>query len=100
MREIAARTAELEAANARVGANRGDAHCGISRQRRFARTILNTAHDAFVAMNGHGQIMEWNRQAEDIFGWRRDEVLGKKLVEMIVPHSSAKNIGPAWKSSW
>ena len=85
MREIAARTAELEAAKARSEQTVVTRTAELRDSEDFARTILNTAHDAFVAMNGHGQITEWNVQAEVIFGWRRDEVLGKQLVEMIVP---------------
>ncbi len=85
MREIAARTAELEAAKARSEQTVVTRTAELRDSEDFARTILNTAHDAFVAMNGQGQITEWNCQAEVIFGWRRDEVLGKQLVEMIVP---------------
>jgi two-component system, sensor histidine kinase and response regulator len=86
MCEIAQRTAELEAANARSEQTVVARTAELRDSEDFAKTILSTAHDAFVAMNGHGQITEWNVQAEVIFGWRRDEVLGKQLVELIVPN--------------
>jgi PAS domain S-box-containing protein len=54
---------------------------------QLARGILNTALDGFVQMNEVGAITDWNRQAEKIFGWRREEVLGKSFVELIVPES-------------
>jgi PAS domain S-box-containing protein len=49
------------------------------------RKIVDTAHDAFVAMDSEGRITDWNRQAELTFGWPRAEVLGRLLEEMIVP---------------
>ena len=51
------------------------------------RSILDTAHDAFVGMDTEGVIVEWNRQAERMFGWMRDEAVGTPLHETIVPLS-------------
>jgi diguanylate cyclase (GGDEF)-like protein/PAS domain S-box-containing protein len=51
---------------------------------RFRR-LIETSSDAFIAMNVEGQITEWNRQAEIIFGWSRDEILGRRLVDTVVP---------------
>ncbi|WP_198402787.1 PAS domain S-box protein [Methylomonas koyamae] len=49
------------------------------------RSIVNTALDAVVQMNGRGEISGWNRQAEAIFGWQADQVLGRPLHETIIP---------------
>ncbi len=49
------------------------------------REILQTAHDAFVAMDCDGLITDWNPQAQASFGWSRDEVLGHELAETIIP---------------
>ena len=53
---------------------------------RLARGIINTALDAFVQMDDQGTISDWNSQAENIFGWTRDEAVGAKLSELIIPH--------------
>ncbi|MBS0210181.1 MAG: response regulator [Planctomycetes bacterium] len=50
-----------------------------------ARTIINAAYDAFVAMNPAGEIIDWNQQAEATFGWRRAEVLGRVLADVVIP---------------
>lgn len=50
-----------------------------------ARAIFETAHDAYVAIDPDSAILEWNRQAEEIFGWRRDEVVGRNMAELIIP---------------
>jgi two-component system sensor histidine kinase/response regulator len=52
---------------------------------RQTRLILDTAHDAYVAMDGEGRITDWNRQAEAVFGWSRGEVVGRLVVETIIP---------------
>ena len=49
------------------------------------RRILETAQDAFVAMDREGRIVGWNRQAEKIFGWPRDEALGRLVADTLVP---------------
>ena len=51
----------------------------------LARLIIDTAHDAFVAIDEDNRVIDWNRQAEAMFGWRREEILGKPLAETIVP---------------
>lgn len=49
------------------------------------RRILESANDAFVAMNANGIVTEWNQQAELTFGWPRADALGKLLSELIIP---------------
>ena len=51
----------------------------------FARSILDTAHDAFVSIDAAGRIIDWNQAAERTFGYPRDEVLGRPLTDTIVP---------------
>jgi diguanylate cyclase (GGDEF)-like protein/PAS domain S-box-containing protein len=49
------------------------------------RSIVETAPEAFISADSNGCIVEWNRQAEEEFGWSRDEVVGGLLAETIVP---------------
>lgn len=49
------------------------------------RLIIDTAHDAFIAMNAEGKVIDWNRQAEITFGWKRTEILGKPMADLIIP---------------
>jgi PAS domain S-box-containing protein len=57
----------------------------LARSEARAHLILNTAHDAFVGVNSRGEIVDWNAQAEIIFGWPRDEVVGAALADTIIP---------------
>ncbi|MCA9080105.1 MAG: PAS domain S-box protein [Planctomycetaceae bacterium] len=43
------------------------------------------ALDAVIGMDEAGLVTAWNRQAEKVFGWRREEVLGKPVAELIIP---------------
>jgi PAS domain S-box-containing protein len=54
---------------------------------RAARGIIDTALDAFVQMDEAGTIVEWNRQAEVVFGWPRAEAIGRPLAGTIIPPS-------------
>jgi PAS domain S-box-containing protein len=60
-----------------------------------AHLILDTAHDAFVGMDSDSVITTWNAQAEQTFGWTREEALGRNLAETIIPlpYRDAHNSG-------
>lgn len=50
------------------------------------RLIMSASLDAVVCMDTNGKISLWNIQAEKLFGWKKEEVLGMELSETIVPH--------------
>ena len=50
------------------------------------QTIFSAAPDAVIVMDDGGKIMKWNSMAEILFGWTTDEVLGRPLSEIIIPH--------------
>lgn len=49
------------------------------------RAILDTALDAFVVMDSNGMVAAWNAEAERLFGYPREEAVGRKLADLIVP---------------
>jgi PAS domain S-box-containing protein len=49
------------------------------------RAIFDTALDSVITMDHEGRITEFNRAAEETFGYRQSEVLGRPLDEMIIP---------------
>lgn len=54
---------------------------------RHDRLLLDIALDAIVDMNEGGTITNWNAQAMTLFGWTREEAIGRPLHETIVPPS-------------
>lgn len=47
--------------------------------------IMNAALDAIICIDTTGIITVWTKQAETIFGWTSEEIVGKKLVDTLVP---------------
>ncbi len=54
---------------------------------RQARTlaILEGSPDAIVAADSGLRLVAFNKAAEELTGWRRDEVLGKDMPEVLIP---------------
>jgi PAS domain S-box-containing protein len=51
----------------------------------YAHAILDAALDPFVTVDHRGFVLEFSRAAESTFGYRRADVLGRELAELIVP---------------
>jgi len=49
------------------------------------RRIIETANDAFIELSADGRVTGWNARAEQMFGWSRDEALGRQYLEILVP---------------
>ena len=62
-----------------------DAQEALRHSEQLLRSVLETAQDAFVAVDGTGHVLEWNRRAETMFGRGRGDVLGHKLTDLVVP---------------
>ena len=87
-RRVAQRTAELAAANEELRqqiADRNRAEEAFLRVERQARAIVDSALDAIVVMDAQGIITDWNKQAEETFGWTRSEALGRRISETLIP---------------
>jgi PAS domain S-box-containing protein len=52
---------------------------------RYLAAIIDTALDAIITIDHEGKVMEFNPAAERMFGYRRSDVIGKKMAELIVP---------------
>lgn len=48
-------------------------------------TIVELALDSIISIDHDGRIVEFNPAAERMFGYRRDEVIGRQMAELIVP---------------
>src|SRR5262249_10523754 len=51
------------------------------------RAMLDAALDAVVSMDHGGRVIGWNPAAENTFGYRASEALGRDMAELIVPPS-------------
>jgi len=49
------------------------------------RSITTVAQDAIMMLDDEGRVAYWNPAAEQIFGYRAEEVLGKEMHRLIAP---------------
>src|SRR5437773_4551258 len=59
------------------------AELALTNQR--TRALVGPALDGIVTMDHEGRITEFNPAAEGIFGYRRSEVIGRPLAEVLIP---------------
>ncbi len=52
----------------------------------FSTDLLEALPDAIVAVDGDGIIVQVNSQAQELFGYFREELIGQK-VEILVPEA-------------
>jgi len=49
------------------------------------RLIIESSLSAIVIMDSYGIVTDWNHPAEKIFGWTKDEAIGRRLDELVIP---------------
>ncbi len=49
-----------------------------------SQRMVDMARDAYVEVNAEGVITDWNKRAEDMFGWKTEDVIGKSLLQVLV----------------
>jgi len=56
------------------------------------RTLLETGTSVIIGLTPQHRIFEWNRAAERLYGWSREEVLGKDYVTTFLPEEARKTV--------
>lgn len=56
---------------------------------RNQASLLDQAQDAIVVRDMENRVQFWNKGAERMYGWTRDEVMGKSLINLTYPDISA-----------
>ena len=59
---------------------------------RLARGIIDTALDAFLQVDQRWTILDWSSQAVLLFGWPREEALGKNAFDLLATNSEHQPI--------
>lgn len=52
---------------------------------QFKSAVLESSLDCIVGMDHRGLVVEFNEAAEELFGYRREDVIGRELAELIIP---------------
>lgn len=70
---------------AQPGRDRNAAESSLLYSEQRLHEILEAAPVAFISVDADGLVVDWNCQAELIFGWRRADALGRNLALMLLP---------------
>ncbi len=66
---------------------------------RFLNSILDSATEyAIIALDFYGRIMEFNKGAEKLFGWKKEEVINKENIGLTILPEDNKSGVQEWMS--
>ncbi len=65
-----------------------------SRSEERHRVIFQSTASAGLVWREGFIITDWNHQAERVFGWKREEVLGRRFVDLILPPGDRERLVP------
>ncbi|SDH69175.1 PAS domain S-box-containing protein [Flavobacterium omnivorum] len=57
----------------------------LTQSEEHNRFIMNSSPNSIVTINSFKKITFWNLQAETVFGWKKEEVLGKNMIDLLIP---------------
>ncbi|OHV09344.1 putative bifunctional diguanylate cyclase/phosphodiesterase [Kushneria phosphatilytica] len=64
----------------------------LEESRLRERRIIDSARDAFASLDADWRILDWNRAAERLFGWQREEVIGKQGFLLLTPEDEGPDL--------
>jgi PAS domain S-box-containing protein len=68
----------------------------VSRQRY--KTLYEKAPTAYIVADSNGIIIDWNKEAQKVFGYTKEEALGKDMVKLLVPEYEIASIASKVKN--
>jgi diguanylate cyclase (GGDEF)-like protein/PAS domain S-box-containing protein len=63
----------------------------LDKRTSWLRTVVDNTPSALIIIDKSGRIIEWNYQAEKIFGWSADAVVGESIYDIVVPLAEQSN---------
>ncbi|MHC4365579.1 MAG: PAS domain-containing sensor histidine kinase, partial [Planctomycetota bacterium] len=67
---------------------RKKAEAALRESEELYRNVYETAPLAFVLWDHDCRITDWNTRAEELFGWSREDVLGRNFFDFLIPEGS------------
>ena len=57
----------------------------LKRSEDLLRNVVDASFDGVIVMNGEGVVLDFSPAAEDVFGWKAQELVGQKMSDFIIP---------------
>lgn len=64
----------------------------VESERRFRRIFESLPNISVQGYNEKREVIYWNQASETVYGYRKEEALGKPLEELIIPPASAAKV--------
>jgi PAS domain S-box-containing protein len=61
------------------------------------RSIIESSHEAFLSCDREGTILAFNPAAERLFGWTEAEVLGRPVMQTLVPEDLREQVAAGFQ---
>jgi PAS domain S-box-containing protein len=58
----------------------------------FAAALVQESPDALLALSPDGTVLFWNRGAETLFGYTRQEAVGRRLDRLVIPEDRRQEV--------
>ncbi|NOX36424.1 MAG: PAS domain S-box protein [Calditrichaeota bacterium] len=55
----------------------------LQTQERLFASIIDSSADAIIFLDNNDRVLEWNRGAEDLFGYSAEEMIGQSILKII-----------------
>jgi PAS domain S-box-containing protein len=78
----------------RYARERGEAEERIRKQ----AALLDKARDAIIAYDMDGHVIYWNKSAERLTGWSKEEMLGKQANDYLFDDEQREKLPSCWKA--
>ncbi len=78
----------------RYARERGEAEERIRKQ----AALLDKARDAIIAYDMDGRVIYWNKSAERLTGWSKEEMLGEKARERLYERNQEGKLSDCWET--
>ncbi|MBU0984328.1 MAG: PAS domain S-box protein [candidate division Zixibacteria bacterium] len=60
----------------------------LDREREFTTSLMKTAASLILGLDSQSRIVEFNRECEEITGYRKEEVLGIRMKDLLSPEGT------------
>lgn len=61
------------------------------------KAVATQAHDAIVIIDSNDEVIFWNKAAQQMFGYKQEELIGKKMHPILAPDKYAERYKQAFK---
>ena len=70
----------------------------VYEKEELLRNVYNTAPLAFVVWDLDTRITDWNEKAHEVFGWTKEEALGRSFFDFLIPDKERPRVASVVKS--